>query len=316
MKKIVILGCEMALSACTGYQSNSDGGVFNNKAKKNATAFPKVPFKGVKVGKPYRIKGKLYKPHYDPDYKQVGEASWYGPGFHGRLTANGEKYNQNGYTAAHTTLPMPSMVRVTNMQNGKSLNVRVNDRGPFHGSRIIDLSKAAAQKLGVINSGVARVKVKYLPEETKRYIESKGKHGDDVHYTTGFTDYQPIEPNYLHQSPKDIESVSMQRQGTQTAAPVRNISMSSLPDITPQQVEQMHATWLVQVASYADTSNAQMMMSKLRTMGEPSMQTINVKGAPFYRVLLTPNSPQQSQAQMLSRLESKFDIVDAKVIHQ
>ncbi len=101
----------------------------------------------------------------------MGEASWYGPGFHGKSTANGERFDENDLTAAHPTLPMPSLVRVTNLQNGKSLIVRVNDRGPFKSSRIIDLSKRSAQTLGI--KGVQKVRVQYLPEETERYLAER-----------------------------------------------------------------------------------------------------------------------------------------------
>ena len=86
-----------------------------------------------------------------------GAASWYGSEFHGRRTANGERYNMNGYTAAHRSLPFGTKVKVTNRSNGRSVVVRINDRGPFHGGRVIDLSKGAANKLGMVNSGVARV---------------------------------------------------------------------------------------------------------------------------------------------------------------
>ncbi|KEC55086.1 septal ring lytic transglycosylase RlpA family protein [Bartonella koehlerae] len=116
------------------------------------------------VGKPYKIKGKWYYPQHDPAYKRIGQASWYGSDFHGRLTANGEIYDMNLLTAAHPTMPLPSYARVTNLENGSSLIVRVNDRGPFMKDRIIDLSKQAAAILGYENSGVTNVKVEYIAE--------------------------------------------------------------------------------------------------------------------------------------------------------
>lgn len=128
------------------------------------------PPPGVKIGKPYVIDGKTYYPEYDATYDKIGDASWYGPGFHGKYTANGEIFNQNDLTAAHPTLPMPSLVRVTNLENGKSAIIRVNDRGPFKSNRIIDLSKASAQKLGV--HSIHRVRVQYLHKETQEYLAS------------------------------------------------------------------------------------------------------------------------------------------------
>lgn len=120
---------------------------------------PAVP-PGVKIGRPYTVFGRTYHPSDDRDYDEKGIASWYGPDFHGRSTANGEIYNQDDLTAAHRTLPMPSWVEVTNLDNGRKLTVRINDRGPFADRRIIDLSRRSAQLLGVYRPGLARVRVR------------------------------------------------------------------------------------------------------------------------------------------------------------
>ena len=114
------------------------------------------------VGKPYKVRGKWYYPKNVKSYSKVGKASWYGSAFHGRLTANGEIYDMTHLTAAHPTLPLPSYARVTNLKNGNSVVVRVNDRGPFAHGRIIDLSKRAAQLLDYTHSGIAKVKVDYI----------------------------------------------------------------------------------------------------------------------------------------------------------
>lgn len=114
----------------------------------------------VKIGKPYQVAGITYYPADDRDYREEGIASWYGPGFHAASTANGETYDQDGITAAHRTLPMPSWVEVENLDNGRRLTVRINDRGPFVGGRIIDLSRKSAQLLGVDRAGTARVRLR------------------------------------------------------------------------------------------------------------------------------------------------------------
>lgn len=114
------------------------------------------------VGKSYRIKDTWYHPKEVTSYTKVGKASWYGDAFHGRLTANGEVYDMTHLTAAHPTLPLPSYARVTNLKNNHSVIVRVNDRGPFHGNRIIDLSRRAAEMLDYTRAGVADVKVEYI----------------------------------------------------------------------------------------------------------------------------------------------------------
>lgn len=114
------------------------------------------------VGKPYTVGGRLYVPEEDPDYKAEGLASWYGDDFHGRLTANGEVFDMHSLSAAHPTLPMPSYVRVTNLDNGRSMVVRVNDRGPYHRNRVIDVSHKAADMLGFKRNGTGRVRVEYV----------------------------------------------------------------------------------------------------------------------------------------------------------
>jgi rare lipoprotein A len=115
-----------------------------------------------RVGKPYTVAGRTYTPEENIDYVADGLASWYGDDFHGRYTANGEVYDMNSISAAHPTLPLPSYVRVTNLANRRSIVVRVNDRGPYVGNRIIDLSSKTAQLLGFHGKGVARVRVEYI----------------------------------------------------------------------------------------------------------------------------------------------------------
>ena len=115
-----------------------------------------------RVGKPYTVAGRVYVPEEDTEYREDGLASWYGNDFHGRLTANGEVFDMGALTAAHPTLPMPCYARVTNLSNGKSLVVRVNDRGPYHGNRLIDVSNKAAELLEFKGNGVARVRVEYV----------------------------------------------------------------------------------------------------------------------------------------------------------
>ncbi|MDY5051337.1 MAG: septal ring lytic transglycosylase RlpA family protein [Candidatus Mucispirillum faecigallinarum] len=126
-----------------------------------------------KIGKPYKINGVTYYPMESADgYSEVGVASWYGPGFHGKLTANGETYNQKAMTAAHKTLPLPTLVKVENLENGKSVVVRVNDRGPYSKGRIIDLTEVAARRLDMLDKGTAKVRVSVLSEDPDCYVTS------------------------------------------------------------------------------------------------------------------------------------------------
>ena len=162
----------VALGACGLLLANCSGGTSSKvDPKYGVTASPRVVGPGepvpkgggvYRVGRPYVIAGRTYVPAENPSYSAVGMASWYGDDFHGRYTANGEVFDMESITAAHPTLPLPSYVRVTNLQNRKSIVVRVNDRGPFHADRVIDLSKNTAKLLGLHGHGVARVKVDYV----------------------------------------------------------------------------------------------------------------------------------------------------------
>jgi rare lipoprotein A len=170
---LVVVAASVAVAACS-----SSGPVVSVKSKSKeyfserqyGSASPRVVNYGpvpkgggrAMVGDSYKVAGKTYTPTDTPRDAEVGYASWYGEAFHGRLTANGEVYDVNGLTAAHPTLPLPSYARVTNLENGRSMIVRVNDRGPFAKNRIIDLSSRVADMLDVKDEGTAKVKVAYV----------------------------------------------------------------------------------------------------------------------------------------------------------
>ena len=168
--KIALFGCAAALlAACaaptqTGRALDPQYGVYASpRVTTDERISPDVSRRGhFMVGKPYLVAGRRYVPRADPNYVAVGAASWYGTNFHGRLTANGEVFDTNDITAAHPTMPLPSYARVTNMANGSSIVVRINDRGPFHGGRVIDVSEHAAELLAFKQDGVGKVKVEYL----------------------------------------------------------------------------------------------------------------------------------------------------------
>ena len=168
----------VALAALLGPMLAACGGGLGATVKRSAfsskeygvSSSPRVtnnpnPPKGggrYQVGKPYTVRGKLYVPQEDPNYVASGDASWYGSDFHGRRTANGEIFSANAITGAHPTLPLPSYVRVTNQENGRSVVVRVNDRGPYMPGRIMDLSHRAAEMLGYVNNGHTQIKAEYV----------------------------------------------------------------------------------------------------------------------------------------------------------
>ncbi|MFZ4541439.1 MAG: septal ring lytic transglycosylase RlpA family protein [Rickettsiales bacterium] len=149
----------------------------------------------VKLGQSYTVAGETYVPRHEPDYDEVGMASWYGPGFHGGKTANGERFDASELTAAHRTLPLPSIVRVTMLSTGKQVYVRVNDRGPFSKNRIIDLSRAAAEKIGLLRSGTAKVRVQYMQKESERFANliTKGRDPKSIDLASEVLDYDGTE---------------------------------------------------------------------------------------------------------------------------
>lgn len=157
----------LALGACSEVQLAS------HVAKKYGGSESASRSQGLyKVGKPYKVEGRWYEPREDYTLVETGIASWYGAEFHGRSTANGEPFDKNELTAAHRTLQMPSLVRVTNLENGRSVVVRVNDRGPFSRSRVIDMTERGAELLGFRNQGTARVRLEILSEESRKLAEA------------------------------------------------------------------------------------------------------------------------------------------------
>jgi rare lipoprotein A len=172
----------LALSACghnrvaKEWQSGRDGGPAEAPSPPTATPLP-ADEANAKVGNPYEVKGESFTPANEAQYDEVGYGSWYGPEAAGRQTSNGETYNPAGISAAHKTLPMPSYVEVTNLDSGKTILVRVNDRGPFAANRIIDLSQGAAQQLGVEGQGGFPVRVRRVnpPEQEKDVLKGGGR---------------------------------------------------------------------------------------------------------------------------------------------
>lgn len=261
-----------------------------------------------KVGTPYQIGGVWYYPKEDPFYAETGIASWYGEDFHGKLTANGERYNMDALTAAHRTLPLPTIVRVTNLENGKSLRLRVNDRGPYARGRIIDVSRRAADLLGFQRNGTARVRVEY---------EGRGKVADP-------TQSADLDPNHapaasVRAAPlSSVASTDLAPPpGAQAAAPAAATSSLPAPPATAsaaspadnepdgvvstQQVPAMTRLW-VQVGSFTSRQNADRLVSSLSRVGVAQTSRVMLNGKPMFRVRFGPFNAVDEADTMLDKV--------------
>ncbi|MBT6204276.1 MAG: septal ring lytic transglycosylase RlpA family protein [Rhodospirillaceae bacterium] len=215
---------------------------------------PSAPTGTYKVGNPYEINGVWYYPEEDPHYDQEGIASWYGDPFHGRTTANGETYDMNELTAAHKTLPMPVYVRVTNLENGRSLVLRVNDRGPFVSGRIIDVSRRAAQLLDFQQAGTTHVRVQVVDQETElTYAELGG---------------QPVVPDE-----------------TLVIAPAPSVQLTEY-EISGER--------FVQIGAYSDADNAFVVSNALTDVGEVQVHRVTNDDGALYRVRLGPYASEDA----------------------
>jgi rare lipoprotein A len=268
---------------------------------KNIRSFNDTPTsKGrYKVGSPYQIKGVWYYPKVDYAYDESGVASWYGPNFHNKPTANGETFDQNAVSAAHRTLPLPSVVRVTNLGNGRALVVRVNDRGPFAHGRIIDMSKRAAQLLGFERQGVARVRVQILPEES-RAAAQLARNGGTPRPVVATASANANAP----------EAVPVPSVSVETLTPIPGTAVAPAPaekpaptKVTPPSAVELTrqsrgavltsqpvspTNLFVQAASFSKQDNATRLQSKLADIGAADVYGARVDGRQFYRVRIGP----------------------------
>jgi len=236
----------------------------------------------VKLGAPYEVFGRLYVPEDDRTYDRRGIASWYGPAFDGARTANGETYNQLDLTAAHPTLPMPSWVEVTNLDNGRRIVVRVNDRGPFVEGRIIDLSRRAAELLGVDRTGLAEVRVRRVFPE-----------GDWARHTPPLV--QPGGP------PRTRVTLADAVPYTRAQLAARTDSAASDRAARPAAREETAGRHWVQVAALADRGRAETLARRLAGFG-PAATVAAPEG--LWRVRLGPFATATAAAAALARLRA------------
>jgi rare lipoprotein A len=256
-----------------------------------------------KVGIPYQIGETWYYPREQPDYDETGIASWYGPTFYGHSTANGERFDANALTAAHRTLPMPVNVRVTNLENGRSLIVRVNDRGPFARGRIIDLSEHAAALLGYKDQGTARVRVTFVSR-----ADLSGGGPQPPQTPPEIASAIPAAPTNRVAS-SDLDPLP----GTAAAAPVHTVDLPSPPSSSADTAVDTQPTGIVttvpvpaathlyvQAGAFSSYQNALRLQSKL---GKGlKISTLTQNGQKLYRLRLGPYDDLGDADQALARL--------------
>ncbi len=289
----------LGLAACAGTQ-----GPPAPQAPAAAAAEPDGYFK---IGTPYQIDGKWYYPAEDYAYVQEGIASWYGQDFHGKKTANGEKYDMNAITAAHPTLPMPSVVRVTNLDNGRQLNVRVNDRGPFHSSRIIDLSRRAAQLLGFYDAGTAHVRVEIDATES---INLKN---------LALKNHPPEMPRVVAAPREAISTVALAPvaatllDAPKPAAPAKPAAKPPAAKAAPKSPEPKIARadpgaqplgYFIQAGAFADPGNAQRLEEQLNVLGPVVIVPVASGNGQVYRVRVGPFASAAAAEALLERVKS------------
>ncbi|MFQ5974381.1 MAG: septal ring lytic transglycosylase RlpA family protein, partial [Alphaproteobacteria bacterium] len=271
-----------------------------------------------KVGEPYEIDGAWYYPAEDYTYVEAGIASWYGRDFHGRRTANGERYDMNALTAAHRTLPMPSAVRVTNLENGRSVVLRVNDRGPFARGRVIDVSRRASKLLGFHGRGTAKVRVEILPDESRQLklaaLNSPAGRAQQVAVRASprvevKTEAVPEANGVVAETAASVASGA----GGQTSVIAR---ARVDPPVLPTGVEVLPVSptgIYVQVGAFADFSNALRMRDRVRRIGSTQLSRFRMTGTEVYRVRIGPIATVEVADAVLARI---FDagVKEARIV--
>jgi rare lipoprotein A len=283
-------------------------------AKPQLSPQANLPEGGIyKVGNPYQIDGVWYYPSEDYSYVEEGIASWYGPDFHGKRTANGERYDMNALTAAHPTLPMPSVVNVTNLENGRQLKLRINDRGPFKSKRVIDISRQGAQLLGFKEQGTTRVRVEIDRDESLT-----------------------IKNQFLARSPGELPKVTAAPRATvssSTLAPPQGTPAKPAPPPRPVQSARAPEPELpkqavpgkakvdlpggtgvyIQAGAFSEPSNAQRLEQQLREFGNVFIVAVSVAGKQLYRVRLGPLQDDTGAEDLLAQIKT-FGYEDAQIV--
>ncbi|MFZ5784047.1 MAG: septal ring lytic transglycosylase RlpA family protein [Pseudomonadota bacterium] len=328
---LLLLGA--GLAACG---SASSGGAGSASSVQQRGAY--------KVGAPYKIDGVTYVPKESFNHVETGVASWYGPGFHGKSTANGERYDQRDRTAAHRTLQMPAIVRVTNLENGRSTVVRINDRGPFSRNRVIDLSRTAAEELDIVRNGTGRVRIDQLTAESLAVKEVALAGGGPAEQQTAVAQLAsgarqapapqaavqvasspaPAAPPAVTAQPAATQVVAAQVVTTQAVwpgAPARpapqeqqGLTVASLAAHgAPVASSLGSGGFYVQTGAFSTAQNAERQRDLIRSYGASEISHASAGGREIYRVRLGPYTTSDAAGIVADRLK-RSGYGDARVV--
>lgn len=318
----MIVAAGMVLASCAETEFIAQTAKRIGVSQEDASAPPGV----YKVGTPYQINGIWYYPAVDYAYEETGIASWYGAAFHGRQTANGERFDMNAMSAAHRTLPMPSFVRVTNLENGRSVILRVNDRGPFAHGRIIDVSRRAAQLLGFETKGTARVNVAILADESRTIAARMQRGGVQLASTES-----PLTVERLPMASVNSESLPPP-PGAKAAAARQTERLPSAPPTAARDDPPVEAQDLpnpvvdavatvpvaptqifVQAGAYSVYDNANRTAARLASVGNVDIASALVNNRDIFRVRVGPlSSVEEADAALELIIRAGYN--DARII--
>lgn len=324
----VVLMAGGSLTACVSpqYSVRGPGGRLAPGPQAKAPATPGGRYK---TGEPYQVGGIWYVPREQPNYDETGIASWYGSAFQMKATANGEIFDMGQLSAAHTTLPLPSMVEVTNLENGRSLVVRVNDRGPFVGGRIIDLSQAAARELGYERQGTTRVRVRYVgpaplggPQAGVRYAKASPPAFGPA------AGPRPADEDVFRDAAPAPAFASTQLSSPAAApAPLAPrplpVSVSTLTPLPPARPADSHGlqievrppgeAYRIQAGAFSDEARARRAAQALSAEGVARIEPYDRQGQTVYRVLI-PGPTDEAEAYALRDKVAASGFSDARVV--
>lgn len=285
---------------------------------------PRTPIGGIGKGstKNYYCRGEWHYPQNYYEYDQTGLASWYGPGFHGKPKPYGEKFNMHGISAAHRTLPLPTVVKVTNLQNGKSINLVVDDRGPFvYEGRIIDLSVGAAKALGTYSKGLVTVRVQSIPSESQMLSNYLAKHGNQNGKMKDGRTWQQIYQEEIagrygsqgENYPSPIKNITKKKleQTSKTAPTIDDLLDSvaspeqSITKSTSKKISPNRNIYINLGKAYIQKGNAQKAIASLPKNWNPSIQSVlHPNGQMLYNIKIGPFNNQLSR-ELLKKLQRK-----------